>query len=994
MDTLFRHSVSCKRAGQFQPAFLFSLLCFAALLSPTGASAATDGLKRQQAEVLFLSFSDPDLPDIAALIEEAQTQILEGRNIPVHFTLEYVDPSLADADPSHARKMLSFLQEKYQGQNFDLVITIGEQTVPILEGIHRKLFPEAALVFFAVDLPDGTTGFKRRPGTTGVIRKLNYLPTLDLALRQNPGTHHVIVICGSSALEKLELKVARAEFGFYEPSVDFQYWTDLNFTDMRSQLANLSSDSIILFLDFSTDADGEHFISTRVLPTLVKSTLRPMYGTLSSFVGTGIVGGSVVDLRDVGRILGQDGARILNGQKPENIPVETNEFQHDVFDWRQLHRWGLKDDQLPPGSSVLYWQYSPWELYRARILGLCSVLVIETLLIVVLLRSRAKRKRAEEILRLKEEELSEAQRIAQLGSWQWNPVTDTLTLSDALFNLTHFDPSASAPSFQQLTSFFTSNSWQKLAQSLEDVRRTGKACELELEGIRPDASRIWVNVRATAVRNGANRIVRLRGTMQDITERKRAEEVRLKHSAIVESSDDAIISVGLDGVIVTWNSGAQRIFDYDEEEVTGQSITILTSPEMEQDQQMILQRVKAGETIEHFETIRMAKGGRRINVSLTLSPVKDTTGRIVGISEIARDITQSKQAQQALVESEKRFRLMADSAPVLMWLSGPGRSYTDFNREWLRFTGRTMEEELADGWQSNVHSEDSQKRLQDYDRAFDLRQSFETEYRMKRYDGQYRWMLDHGVPRFTEDGSFAGYVGCCIDITDQKDAKAALRELNHRLIHAQEEERARIAGELHDDINQRLALLANGFHELEQSAGGRDRSLWTKTLRDLEQLTSEIASDLQHLSHRLHPSKLYYLGLGAAVRDLCHEFSKQHRIEVKCVVHDVPRHLDENVSLSLFRTAQESLHNAAKHSHAQHIKVELTGEPALVRLRVSDDGIGFDLSQIPECRGLGLISMRERMKLAGGELSIWSRPSLGTQVEGMVPVISGRAQSA
>jgi PAS domain S-box-containing protein len=337
---------------------------------------------------------------------------------------------------------------------------------------------------------------------------------------------------------------------------------------------------------------------------------------------------------------------------------------------------------------------------------------------------------------------------------------------------------------------------------------------------------------------------------------------------------------------------------------------------------------------------------------------------------------------------------MADSAPVLMWLSGPDKSYTDFNKEWLRFTGRTMEEELAQSWQQNIHGEDLQKCLQAYDRAFDSRLSFETEYRMKRHDGQYRWMLDHGVPRFTEDGSFAGYIGCCIDITDQKEAKASLRELNGRLIHAQEEERARIAGELHDDINQRLALLANGFHELEQNPAGRDKSHWSKQVRDLEQLTIEIASDLQHLSHRLHPSKLYYLGLGSAVRDLCQEFAKQHKIEVECIVHNVPQHLGENVSLSLFRTAQESLHNAAKHSRARHIKVELTGEATLVRLRISDDGIGFDSNRTRNSQGLGLVSMRERLRLAGGNFSIWSRPSLGTQVEGTVPIASRRAQSA
>jgi signal transduction histidine kinase len=143
------------------------------------------------------------------------------------------------------------------------------------------------------------------------------------------------------------------------------------------------------------------------------------------------------------------------------------------------------------------------------------------------------------------------------------------------------------------------------------------------------------------------------------------------------------------------------------------------------------------------------------------------------------------------------------------------------------------------------------------------------------------------------------------------------------------------------------------------------------------------------MSHQLHPAKLHYLGLAATLRDLCREFAAQHKIEVECVVQDVPPDLDENISLHLFRTVQESLRNVVKHSHARHAKVELTSRSSVVHLRVSDNGVGFNLEDARGNHGLGLVSMRERLRSVGGEFSIWSKPSLGTHVQGTVPATSG-----
>jgi signal transduction histidine kinase len=230
--------------------------------------------------------------------------------------------------------------------------------------------------------------------------------------------------------------------------------------------------------------------------------------------------------------------------------------------------------------------------------------------------------------------------------------------------------------------------------------------------------------------------------------------------------------------------------------------------------------------------------------------------------------------------------------------------------------------------------------------------------------------------------------------TGEEQARAARAEFGGRLIQAQEKERTRIARELHDDINQRMALLANEVERLIQAEGDGAKTERAGELREIWRLTNEIATDIQHLSHQLHPSKLHYLGLATAVRDLCHEFSRQHHIGVECNVQRLPGDLDEAISLSLFRTVQESLRNVARHSQAREAKVELTCKSGVIRLRISDDGVGFDPRRPENPLGLGLVSMGERLRSVGGQFSVWSHPGDGTQVEGTVPAVLKREKAA
>ena len=346
---------------------------------------------------------------------------------------------------------------------------------------------------------------------------------------------------------------------------------------------------------------------------------------------------------------------------------------------------------------------------------------------------------------------------------------------------------------------------------------------------------------------------------------------------------------------------------------------------------------------------------------------------------------QHEQAAQVVRESEERFRLVANTAPVMIWMAGTDRLCTYVNQPWLEFTGRPLEAQLGDGWAEGIHEEDLKHCLETYSQAFDRRESFAMEYRVRRHDGEYRWIVDIGVPRFKADGSFAGYIGSCLDITDRKLAEDAVTNVGRRLIEAHEEERTWIARELHDDIAQRIALIAV---ELEHSDHQAPQSLVDlhKDLTLVGQHVSDLGKDVQALSHRLHSSKLEYLGLVSAAKSFCQELSEQRNVRIEFKYSGIPASIPKEISLCLFRVLQEALQNAVKHSGDRNVTVEMHGSNEGISLRVSDSGIGFDWQDAMNRRGLGLISMRERLRLVNGELSVQSAPGRGTVVLARVPL--------
>jgi PAS domain S-box-containing protein len=277
-----------------------------------------------------------------------------------------------------------------------------------------------------------------------------------------------------------------------------------------------------------------------------------------------------------------------------------------------------------------------------------------------------------------------------------------------------------------------------------------------------------------------------------------------------------------------------------------------------------------------------------------------------------------------------------------------------------------------------IHPNDRERVIELTDEMIKTGQPAEGEWRAVWPDGSVHWIAGRAQVFMDESGEPSRMLGVNMDITERKRAEEALSDLTRKLVEAQEQERARIARELHDDINQRLALLAIELEQLKENPSEVERRV-----QELWKQTAEISNDVQALAHDLHSSQLEYLGAVAAMKSWCKEFGERGGMQIDCS-HDVRSTLPAEIGLCLFRVLQEAVHNAAKHSGVKRIEVQLHEESGTIHLIVKDFGKGFDVEAASKGKGLGLTSMRERVRLVNGTIAIESKPMGGTIIHARV----------
>lgn len=699
-------------------------------------AACTFAIAKTPARVLILDSFGRDIAPFNAAVSSFRTSLARELGEPVDIYEASLDAARF-AEPENEVPFVEFLRSRFENRQLDLVVPVGAPAVKFIAKYRDSLFPRTPIIYMGVD-PRLVSPEFLKANATLMTQRVNLPGIVEDVLQMKPDTTNVVVVFGASPLEKFWVGECRREFQSFKNRVNFTWMNNFSLEQILKQVNTLPPHSFILFGMLVVDASGVPYDNNEAMKRIHAAANAPVFGYFESQFGKGAVGGRLYQDTEVGVDSARAAVKILHGEMPENIPPQILGSAVPTYDWRELHRWNISETRLPAGSRVQFRQPNFWELYRGRILLVTALCLLQTGLIIGLTLNRAKRIRAERLVR----------------------------------------------------------------------------------------------------------------------------------------------------------------------------------------------------------------------------------------------------------ESESRFRTVANSAPVLLWMSGVDKLCTFFNKSWLDFTGRTMEEEVGNGWVEGVHTEDSAGCVEAYKKAFDEREPFTLQYRLRRHDGEYRWIWDHGVPRFNAKGIFAGYIGSCMDITDRKEMERQQREFKGLLINAHEQERSRLARELHDDITQRLARLAIDLGRVEREDDPMKADDSRPSVR--EELI-RLSDDVHALSYQLHPSILEDLGLTEALQTEADQFSRRESIMVKLQLDEVQPTLPPETALGLYRITQEALRNIARHAGASEARVSLELSTDGLKLTIRDNGIGFDTGLRLARPSLGLSGMRERASLLGGSIEIESQPAKGTIITVRVPMTGTKA---
>ena len=605
------------------------------------------------------------------------------------------------------------------------------------------------------------------------------------------------------------------------------------------------------------------------------------------------------------------------------------------------------------------------------------------------------RKRAEIALSESEQRFRLAVQAGRMYAFDWDLVTDVIVRSrESVHILNWTNPERDTG--REFHARVHPDDLALYAAAKDKLTPENPTYQISFRMSRPDGAVTWLEDTGRASFDAQGKMVRVVGIVADITERKRTEKALRESEDRIRLAIEASKSVGWEWDLTSgqnsWFGNLRTMFGISADTVVGRTDDFFRYIYPE-DRQMVAKgiadaRQSRNPYVAEFRVLRLDGSTRW--VAATGKFHYATNGDPARMLGMAVDITEQMQAHSALRESEDKLRLLLDSTAEAIYGVDLKHRCTFCNPACLRTLGyEHMDDVLGKHMHDLIHHHHADGTLIPVGECR-IHQVLRTGEGVHAED-EVLWRAN-GTSFPAEYWSYpqhrghevVGAVIAFIDITERKLAEGALANVSRRLIEAQEQERTRIGRELHDDIGQRLALVAVELRRL------RDDSVALPAVRrrmgKLQKQISAIALDVQSLSHQLHSAKLQYLGIASAMRGFCHEFGEQQRVEIEFNAHDLPTPLSADISLCLFRVLQEALHNSAKHSGVRQFEVRLWGVADEVHLMIKDSGEGFDLETARTSRGLGLISMEERLRLLNGTLSINSQTKRGTTIHARVPL--------
>ena len=628
--------------------------------------------------------------------------------------------------------------------------------------------------------------------------------------------------------------------------------------------------------------------------------------------------------------------------------------------------------------------------------------------------------------------LAEAQKIAHLGSFEYIAATRSTVWSEEEYRIYGLDPAGPSPTYNiMLAECIHPDDAALLNDTFTKAMQNRSVFELEHRIVRPDGSVRWVYDRAHPYFDEDGSLLRYIGATLDVTDRTQAAEALLQSQKDLERAQQVgqIGSWRIDirHNVLIWSDENHRIFGVPPGiPMTYETFLGVVHPD---DRNYVDTRWKAALAGEPYDIEhRILADGRVKWVREKAFLEYDEEGTLKGGFGITQDITARKRTEEALRESEVRFRQMAESLPQLVWTCAADGPCDYLSPQWQRYTGKYGAEQLGYGWMEQLHPDDRERVIAQWRSTAARGENFEIAFRIRRHDGTYRWFRTLAVPLRDEAGRIVKWFGSNTDIDDIMRTEEMLHQRTHELeqlsltleqrvlerteelnvlnqelqqshvrlqrlskdlLEAQEMERKKVAWELHDSIGSSLTAIKFRIENALRESGSQAMAALEKVVPVVQTAVMEA----KRIQMNLRPSMLDDLGIVATTRWFFNQFREtypeiQLEQHIKIEEDDVPNSL----KTVIFRIFQEGLNNAARHSKSPAVSLYLWQSNRTLKLLIRDRGEGFDLTEVlsrtSHSRGLGLESMRERAELSGGRFVIATRQGKGTVIRVSWPIDS------
>ena len=1049
---IFPHPLKWIRTVEFIAGFLsLGVFCFA--VSALGATEVPP--KR----VLIFSSFGRDMAPSNAVAVSFRTALVRELAEPVDLDDATVDAARF-GEPKEEGPFVKLLQQRFAGRKLDLVVALASPAASFVTRYRERLFGATPVLITAIDQRRLRPEFLTKD-TAVLPYKVDLPGFVEGILRVLPNTKNIAVILGASPLEKFWVAELRREFRPFTGRVSFTWFNDLSFEEMKKRAAALPAHSAILYPFLMLDAAGVPYTDEVALKSLSEVANAPIFVFFESQFGQGAVGGGLLPNRTMGVEAARLAVRLLRGEVPSSIPTKAFGTATPVYDWHELRRWGISEARLPAGSIVQSREPTFWEQHKWLVIFVLALFIVEGVFIDLLLRERRRRRMAQERL---DERLRFERLLSELSNVFINLPADRVEteIQHALGRVAQalvFDIAALSVFTGRGTEGRVAYIWRgigvpRIPSDLTDKDFPWVAQELfagrdvsvrTLDGLPTEARIDRATYEQYHVRSTHNvpmvaggKVIGVLGLCTVWVEREMSGELlqcqrllgeifanalaRKQAEESLRESEQNFRGLAETTAAVPWRAGVETwVFTY----VGPQAVKLLGYP-LEQwyekdfwishlhpdDKEFAVTTCrtlsKSAGSFE-FEYRMIALSGKTVWVH-DIVKCEYQDGKPAELRGFMIDMSERKQSEEALRESEERFRTMADTAPVMIWMSGVDKLCTFFNKGWLDFTGRTLEQELGNGWAEGVRREDFDRCLEIYTNSFDARQEFTMEYRLRRHDGEYRWVLDNGVPRLGPDGTFLGYIGTAIDITQRKDAEAELQRNRQELAHVTRiSTMGELAASLAHELNQPLTAILSNAQAAQRFLASKPSDLQEvhEILKDIVQDNSRAGEVIRRMRLLVKKEELAFvpLDIASVIRDvvaLVHSDAILHSVRVMLEFNGglPPARGDrvqlQQVVLNLLLNAFDAMKELPASEREVSLRAELAAA-GMLAVSVCDRGIGISRVKLDKIfepfyttkrdgLGMGLSISRSIIEAHGGRLWVENNQERGTTFHFTVPM--------